>query len=200
MKLTKFAKVTVLGSALTIAVAGCHRRPTPLTVLPQERGALIGDQAASGPSPGGTLNQGQPINSEQIGKEGIPTSNNFNPADMNQDRATLAADTVHFDFDSSVVKSSEQSNVDSVAAALKANTDAKLLIEGNCDERGTEQYNLALGERRALALREALALDGIDPLRIRTISYGKDKPVDPGHNPSAWAKNRRGDFVLLTPK
>ncbi len=71
-----------------------------------------------------------------------------------------------------------------------------LIIEGNCDERGTEEYNRSLGERRALALREALSNAGIDPQRIRTISYGKDKPADPGHDESAWAKNRRGDFVL----
>ena len=76
----------------------------------------------------------------------------------------------------------------------------KLLIEGNCDERGTEEYNRALGERRALAAREALAKLGIDPMRIRTISYGKDKPADPGHDEAAWAKNRRDDFVLLHPK
>jgi outer membrane protein OmpA-like peptidoglycan-associated protein len=62
----------------------------------------------------------------------------------------------------------------------------KLLIEGNCDERGTEEYNRALGERRALAAREALAKAGVSPDRIRTISYGKDKPVDPGHDESAW--------------
>ena len=76
----------------------------------------------------------------------------------------------------------------------------KLLIEGNCDERGTEEYNRSLGERRALAAREALAKLGVDPMRIETRSFGKDKPVDPGHDESAWAKNRRDDFVLLHPK
>jgi peptidoglycan-associated lipoprotein len=76
----------------------------------------------------------------------------------------------------------------------------KLLIEGHCDERGTEEYNRALGERRALALREALAKAGVSPDRIRTISYGKDRPVNPGHDESAWAQNRRGEFILLHPK
>ncbi len=107
---------------------------------------------------------------------------------------------MHFKFDSAVVQDNEQSNISSVAAALTSDPSVKLLIEGNCDERGTEEYNRALGERRALALREALAKAGVDPARIRTISYGKDKPTDSGHDESAFAKNRRGDFVLCHPK
>ena len=87
-----------------------------------------------------------------------------------------------------------------MVAAIKADATAKLMIEGHCDERGTEEYNRSLGERRALALRESLAAMGIDPMRIRTISWGEDKPVDPGHDESAWKKNRRGEFVLMLPK
>ncbi len=119
---------------------------------------------------------------------------------MVPDRAALAPYTVHFSFDSAAVKKTEQSNLQAVVAALSSDPTTKLLIEGNCDERGTEEYNRALGERRALALREALAKLGIDPARVRTISYGKDRPADPGHDEAAWAKNRRGDFILLHPK
>jgi peptidoglycan-associated lipoprotein len=119
---------------------------------------------------------------------------------MKQDPSKLAAYTVHFKFDSAVVQDGEQANVASVGQALTSDPTAKLLIEGHCDERGTEEYNRSLGERRALALREALAKDGIDPMRIRTISYGKDKPVESGHDDSAWAKNRRGEFIYCTPK
>jgi len=119
---------------------------------------------------------------------------------MIKDPAALAAYTVHFKFDSAVVQNSEQANIASVAQALVSDANAKLLIEGNCDERGTEEYNRSLGERRALALREALAKVNVSPDRIRTISYGKDKPADPGHDEAAWAKNRRGDFILLHPK
>ena len=131
----------------------------------------------------------------------IATSTNWGDlANMNVDREKLAAYTVHFKFDSAVVQDSEQANVASVAEALKADANAKLLIEGHCDERGTGEYNRSLGERRALALREALAKIGVDAARIRTISYGKDQPVDPGHNEAAWAKNRRGQFDWCTPK
>src|SRR5271170_3055225 len=119
---------------------------------------------------------------------------------MAMDRAALAANTVHFAYDSAAVRKSEHSNLEAVASALSADANTKLLIEGHCDERGTEEYNRSLGERRALALREALAKLGVDPSRVRTLSYGKDRPADPGHDETAWAKNRRGEFVLLHPK
>ena len=129
---------------------------------------------------------------------GLPPAEEFD--NMVADRAALAADTIHFAYDSSVIRSSEKANLGLVAQALSSDSNAKLLIEGNCDERGTEEYNRSLGERRALAAREALAKLGIDPMRVVTRSFGKDKPVEPGHDESAWSKNRRDDFVLLHPK
>jgi peptidoglycan-associated lipoprotein len=109
--------------------------------------------------------------------------------------------TVFFDFDRSEVKGSERSKIESVADEMKKGAPGNdLLVEGHCDERGTEEYNRALGERRALAIREYLVNLGLGANRIRTISYGKDKPVDSEHNDAAWAKNRRGEFILLLPK
>jgi len=120
---------------------------------------------------------------------------------FNLDRATLAAHTVHFDFDSSVVKSSEKPHVEAVAAYMKsAPRGVALLVEGHCDERGTEEYNRSLGERRALALRDALISSGADGNRITTRSFGEDVPVAMGHDESAWQQNRRGEFVVLHPK
>ena len=117
-----------------------------------------------------------------------------------KDYAALAAYTIHFAFDSAAIKKSEKANLAAVASALKGNVSDKLLIEGNCDERGTDEYNRALGERRALAAREALAKLGVSPDRIRTLSNGKDKPVDPSHDEAAWSKNRNDTFILLHPK
>ena len=117
-----------------------------------------------------------------------------------QDHDKLAAQTIHFAYDSAVVRDSEQANIQAVAQELQNNANEALLVEGNCDERGTEEYNRSLGERRALAAREALAKLGINPDRVREISYGKDKPADPGHDDAAWSKNRRDDFVVLIPK
>jgi peptidoglycan-associated lipoprotein len=87
-----------------------------------------------------------------------------------------------------------------VAKHLKGKPTDLLLIEGHCDERGTEEYNRSLGERRALALRDALGKLGVSGDRIRTLSFGEDKPADAGHNEAAWTKNRRGEFILLVPK
>ncbi|HUI07149.1 MAG TPA: OmpA family protein [Verrucomicrobiae bacterium] len=103
---------------------------------------------------------------------------------------------VLFDYDSARIRPSEVSKLEAVAAYLKSNP-GKLVIEGYCDERGTAEYNRALGERRALAARDELVKLGIDASRISTISYGKDRPVDPGHDEAAWAKNRRCEFVVV---
>lgn len=130
----------------------------------------------------------------------IPTSGAPQPTNQAHHGLSLSIDTINFSFDSSVIRDSEQAKLQSVTSALQSDTGASLLIEGNCDERGTGEYNRALGEHRALAARAALAGLGIDPSRVRTISYGKDKPVDPGHNEAAWRQDRRDDFVLLPPK
>jgi peptidoglycan-associated lipoprotein len=111
----------------------------------------------------------------------------------------LKANTIHFAYDSSAIAGGEKSKLSSVADYLKSNPNAAVRVEGNCDERGTEEYNRSLGERRALAAREALVGFGITPDRVDTISYGEDKPADSGHNQAAWKQNRRDDFVVLTP-
>jgi peptidoglycan-associated lipoprotein len=87
-----------------------------------------------------------------------------------------------------------------VANYLKSNGGQAVLVEGHCDERGTPEYNRALGERRALSVRESLISLGVPGEGIHTVSFGEDRPADPGHNDAAWAKNRRAEFVLLKPK
>ncbi len=114
-------------------------------------------------------------------------------------RDILSGDTVHFLFDSSTVEPSEKSKVQAVADYLKANAGNAVRIEGHCDERGTEEYNRALGERRALALREELVRQGVEPTRADTLSFGKDRPANAAHNEEAWRENRRGEFIVLTP-
>ena len=111
----------------------------------------------------------------------------------------FASQTVHFDYDSSAINVGEQPKAASVADYLKGNQAVAVEIQGHCDERGTEEYNRSLGERRALALREELVRLGVDPTRVDTISFGEDRPADAGHSDEAWSKNRRGEFVLLTP-
>ena len=210
MKTMKLIYPLAMALAITLAGAGCKHQPTNMIKLGPSPGAPnVGDQQPQQPPtipPGNPYTSEvppvfTPINPPSIIGGGI-TSTNWDITDTNliRDAATLAIDTVHFAFDSAAVKDSEQAHVKAVADALTSEPNVKLLIEGNCDERGTEEYNRSLGERRALALREALAKLGIDAQRVRTISYGKDQPADPGHTEEAFAKNRRGDFVLYHPK
>jgi len=103
---------------------------------------------------------------------------------------------VFFDLDSDNLTSSARATLDANAKLLRDHPDAQITIEGHCDERGTVEYNLALGERRAQAARDYLVNAGINAARIQMISYGKERPFDPGHTEAAWAKNRRAHFVL----
>ena len=105
-------------------------------------------------------------------------------------------DDVRFDFDKSEVKEDGRKTCQTVAAFMKKNPGAKLLIEGHCDERGTSEYNLALGERRATAVMTYLVSLGVPKTALSTVSFGEEKPLDPGHDEGAWAKNRRAHFVL----
>jgi len=103
---------------------------------------------------------------------------------------------IYFDFDKSTLTPAAQDNLLQKAEWLRENPDATVTIEGNCDDRGTSEYNLALGDRRAEAAKAFLVDLGIDPMRMTTISYGEERPVDPRQNEEAWAKNRRDHFVV----
>lgn len=116
-----------------------------------------------------------------------------------EDREVFKSQTIYFDFDSAVIKGSEKTKADLVATHLKSNPAHALKVEGHCDERGTEEYNRSLGERRALAVRETLIAAGVEPGRIVTISFGEDKPAAQGRDEAAYKQNRRGEFILLTP-
>jgi peptidoglycan-associated lipoprotein len=102
-----------------------------------------------------------------------------------------------FEYNDASLSADAQTALTNSATWLKKNSQYNLLIEGHCDERGTEQYNLALGDRRANQAKEYLVTLGVDAGRIRTVSYGEERPFDPGHDESAWAKNRRDHLVLV---
>lgn len=215
MKLTKFTNLLVIGLVLSFAATGCKKKPTPLTTLPKT-GIPVGQ-----PSPDRPVGNPLTRNDDGLSGRNVPLSPDQNPnangggikpstgepsvlpspeawANASQDAEIFKAYTVYFDFDSSAVRTSEHSKLGAVADYLKSNPAKGLRVEGNCDERGTEEYNRALGERRALALREELIRLGVNADHILTVSYGKDKPAVEGHDEAAWSKNRRGDFVLLT--
>jgi peptidoglycan-associated lipoprotein len=116
------------------------------------------------------------------------------PGDAGQTSSELK--TIYFPFDSATLTSTAVSDLKANAAYLRANPSVNVQIEGHCDERGSVEYNLALGERRATAGRNYLKKLGISAKRMSTISYGKERPQEMGHDESAWAKNRRDTFVV----
>jgi len=103
---------------------------------------------------------------------------------------------VYFDYDKADIKAEAKPVLEKKAEFLRANASYKVTIEGYCDERGTNEYNMALGDRRAKSAMKYLNALGISANRMSTVSYGEEKPADPGHNEAAWAKNRRGEFKL----
>jgi peptidoglycan-associated lipoprotein len=102
---------------------------------------------------------------------------------------------IRFDFDKSFIRDDAKPILSGVADYLKKNKGSRLQIEGHCDERGTSEYNMALGDRRAESARAFLVSLGVSASALSTVSFGKEKPLDPGHNEAAWAKNRRAHFV-----
>ena len=127
----------------------------------------------------------QPIRDERI--------NSGSLIDLNQNSPLKPA---YFELDSSELNSEAQRALNDNATLLKQNVNWTVTVEGHCDERGTPEYNLALGERRAVAARAYLVSLGISADRLRNVSYGKEFPFDPGHDDAAYAKNRRAHFVI----
>jgi peptidoglycan-associated lipoprotein len=202
-------KLNSLISCLVVAVilstsAGCRRKPQRLTNLPGSTPPVPEDVGTAKPR-----DTAPPVNTDdgKVTKSGmdnvnIPTSptnlSEWLPS-ADQPWKGKPESTVYFDFDKATIKASEVGKIERVAAAMKNFPGKAVRVEGHADERGTEEYNRSLGERRALAVRESLVKLGMDYKLIDTVSYGEDKPVDPGHNDTAWKKNRRGEFILLDP-
>lgn len=184
-RICRFLAVSLCLAALT---AGCAKKdlvkqetPVPSTTAPQT--AAVTPQKNEAPAT-------QPVKEEAV--KPAPATPPATIADLKQ-----ALDTVYFAFDSSLLSDEARGALTKNADFLRANPAVKVQIAGNCDERGSDEYNLALGERRAEAAKKYLVTMGIATERLSTISYGKEKPVDPGHDEAAWAKNRRDDFVIV---
>lgn len=204
MNRTKFLKLMVMSFILTATAIACKKTPQHITPLTGTTRPPPGDSAPTDPTGKENL---PPVNPDSSPIR-LPTD----PAgstvlgereyrgNFEVDRNTFKERTIYFAFDSSAVNPSEKGKADAVADYLKGNPAFRVEIEGHCDERGTEGYNLSLGERRALSVREYLISVGIAGERINTITYGEIQPAVQGHDETAWAKNRRGEFLLLKPK
>ena len=147
-------------------------------------------------TPGATT--GEPI-AETPTREAVVKQEAGKEAVTGQAAATLQNELqkIYFNFDSADLSQESRSVLSKDAELLAKQTGVTVRIEGNCDERGSDEYNLALGERRAKAARDYLVNLGVQPERLSVISYGEEKPADPGHDEAAWAKNRRDEFVII---
>lgn len=203
MKRTALLKLTTLALALSCAFVftGCKKKPDYITKIPGKTGsgAGIGEPSLGGTMPGGSGPGSEVVSGGDLKPttQGIPPGTNH--FGWTEDPVILQAEMVFFAFDSSLIREGEKPKLQKVADYMKSNGDKAVKVEGHCDERGTEEYNRSLGDRRALAVREELIKLGIAMDRVDTISFGKDKPADPAHTEEAWKKNRRGEFIVLSP-
>lgn len=182
-------KNLMLVAAMGVFAVGCSSTPTS-------------DDSEVVMSGGSYLNStGGPSKDVKVSTESIPADGKLaGTAITAEDEAakllaSLKGQRVHFDFDRSDIKSEFAEIIKGHARYLELNPQARLTIEGHCDERGTREYNLALGERRANAVKNALISEGVNPSRLNVISFGKDMPLVELSNNEAWSKNRRAEFV-----
>jgi peptidoglycan-associated lipoprotein len=188
--LTRAAHVTMMSLLLAgLMITGCARRPattaaTAATPAPAPRAAT----PAPTPSPSAPSSGGAAAPAAAPAQTPRPSPREF--------MAVAALKEVYFDFDKYDIRPEDAKTLDANAAWLKSNADNLVLIEGHCDERGTNEYNLALGERRAKATMNYLVSQGIQANRITIISYGEERPVCNEKTEACWAKNRRANFLV----
>jgi peptidoglycan-associated lipoprotein len=180
MRNWSISTVVIIAFALSLAAAGCApKSPAGQTTETTPSGQpSAGAGAATPAAPGQQAIPGQP----QTAAPG-QAAGGFDKV-------------IYFEYDSFDVTPESSQTLDNLVEFLKANPELRLQIAGNCDERGTTEYNLALGDKRARAAKDYCVTKGIDDGRLSTVSYGEEKPVDPGHTEEAWAKNRRDDFLF----
>ncbi len=166
-----------IAAAIGLACAGCAKKAK--VTIPSQGAGLFGAEGAGG----------IPLTENPEGPFSEP-ENYLDPA------AKEIFVDVHFDYNKSDIRTSERPILEKVAGYMKGHPQLMIKVEGHCDERGSNEYNMALGERRALSIRSYIASLGIAPEKIYTISYGEERPLCTESNESCWAKNRRGHFLL----
>jgi peptidoglycan-associated lipoprotein len=177
----------LLVAIFAAALVGCSTTPT--TEAPVEDHGTAGQTApgAGGASTGGVQNGG--VTGSQLGSGQGGASELTNP------NSILSKRSIYFDFDSFVVKDQYRPLVEAHARYLQSHPNARMTIQGNTDERGSPEYNIALAQKRADAVKRMMTLLGARDNQIETVSFGEERPKNPGHDETAWAENRRDDIV-----
>jgi len=189
----RFSTVGVLLILIGVVAASCSRRQPPVVApAPAPVATPPAVTTAPPPPPPQRVEDALPVPPQPLAEDSIA---NRSLDDLNRDSPFRP---VFFALDASDLDDAGRGIAQSNADLLKKYSTWVITLEGHCDERGTAEYNLALGERRAVAVKTYLVSLGVPPDRIRTVSYGKEFPFDPGHNEDAWAKNRRAHFVITS--
>ncbi len=181
----------IMGALFVALVAGCSSNPQqPAPVEEQSPTAAPAPGATGGATTGGAGTGGV------TGSPGGGAAANGAAGNPLRDPSNiLSKRSVYFDFDSSAVKDDYRGLIEAHARWLQSHRDARVTIQGNTDERGSREYNIALGQRRADAVRQMMRVLGAQDQQIETVSFGKEKPRNPGHDEAAWAENRRADIL-----
>lgn len=182
---------TFLFAVLMIMNFGCAGKQVEMSPADQQQLQSI-QQGKYDPQSDKKLKEGEILEEELARRE----RERMKYASMRDQKTASQFKDILFDFDSYTVKSEYFPELNEIAKWLKQNTNSKIVVEGHCDEKGTVEYNLALGQKRAESVKAYLINSGVDSTRIKTISYGKELPVDPGHSEEAWAKNRRAGIKI----
>ena len=184
-------------AAVAFFVAACETASQTSTDSAGESSSSTASSSASTTSSSsGSSGSSGSSSSSSSSSSAASSSSAPDPRASAEEALAKIGNTVYFGYDSSALSDDAQATLSRQAGFLKGNPALTVTIEGHCDERGTREYNLALGERRAAATRDYLLAQGINPARIRVISYGKERPVASGSNETSWSKNRRAATIL----
>lgn len=179
----------IFAAFLAAVLAGCQTTPTTETGAPiDDKTATAGTSGATTSGAGGDRVTG--ITTGSGGGAGVA-------AELRDPNNILSKRSVYFDYDSFVVREEFKPMVEAHAKYLQRNPTAKMTVQGHTDERGSREYNIALGQKRADAIKRMLILLGATEIQVETVSFGKEKPKNLGHEESAWAENRRDDILYV---
>jgi peptidoglycan-associated lipoprotein len=183
MKRVKILHLALLLTLAALLSAGCAKKPAAPSMAPPAKPEA--PVTTEQPSPEVSGVQEQAVTETPSAEEMAP-----------QPEAVVGLQRINFNFDQYTLTPAARDTLAANAAYMKAHPGTKVIVEGYCDERGSDEYNLALGERRAMAAKNYLVSLGVAANRLSTISYGEEKPLDPAHTEEAWAKNRRDEFKI----
>lgn len=195
--MTRVHSLVLMGVGVAMLVA-CGKNPPPATPAPQPNADSIAaaERARADSAAADSAKRAQE-EAERIARQRAADSAAAVASAATEVRNMLAA-MIHFDFDKATLRPDDQAGLDQKVAILTANATVRVRISGHCDERGSDEYNLALGNRRATAAKQYLVSHGVDASRIETVSYGEERPIATGHDEDSWAQNRRDEFEILS--